>query len=151
MQRNIEDDLNIIANNISRLRQEKEWNQQTLAYHADTRQGTISQLEQKHNRNPTLNLLRKIASALGVKVIDLIQDPQRTIENRQTKREFPPALATFISEQNRFLGEKENDLTMEEIDALKALDERATPEDYLSFLRKIREANMLIAYKNQTK
>jgi transcriptional regulator with XRE-family HTH domain len=55
---------------VKRLRQEREWNQTELAYHAGLAPSVISQIE-NGKRDPSARTLRKLAEALGVEVGDL--------------------------------------------------------------------------------
>jgi transcriptional regulator with XRE-family HTH domain len=60
---------------IKRLRQQKEWNQTELAYHASLAPSVISQIE-NGKRDPSARTLRKLAEALGVEVADLFPKGQ---------------------------------------------------------------------------
>jgi transcriptional regulator with XRE-family HTH domain len=55
---------------VRRLRQEKGWNQNELAFHADLAPSVISLLE-TGKREPNATTLRKLAKALGVEIPDL--------------------------------------------------------------------------------
>jgi transcriptional regulator with XRE-family HTH domain len=60
---------------VKRLRQEREWNQTELAYHAGLAPSVISQIE-NGKRDPSARTLRKLAAALGVEVGDLFPKAQ---------------------------------------------------------------------------
>ena len=60
---------------IKRLRQQKEWNQTELAYHAGLAPSVISQIE-NGKRDPSARTLRKLAEALSVEVADLFPKGQ---------------------------------------------------------------------------
>jgi transcriptional regulator with XRE-family HTH domain len=60
---------------VKRLRQEREWNQTELAYHAGLAPSVISQIE-NGKRDPTARTLRKLAEALSVEVGDLFPKVQ---------------------------------------------------------------------------
>jgi transcriptional regulator with XRE-family HTH domain len=60
---------------VKRLRQEREWNQTELAYHAGLAPSVISQIE-NGKRDPTARTLRKLAEALSVEVGDLFPKGQ---------------------------------------------------------------------------
>jgi transcriptional regulator with XRE-family HTH domain len=62
---------------VKRLRQEREWNQTELAYHAGLAPSVISQIE-NGKRDPTARTLRKLAEALSVEVGDLFPKGQAT-------------------------------------------------------------------------
>jgi transcriptional regulator with XRE-family HTH domain len=57
---------------VRRLRQEKGWNQNELAFHADLAPSVISLLE-TGKREPNATTLRKLAKALGVEIPDLFE------------------------------------------------------------------------------
>jgi transcriptional regulator with XRE-family HTH domain len=59
-----------LAENLKRLRSERELSQQTLATRAGLRRALVSDIE-TCSTNPTLDTLEKIASVLKVKVADL--------------------------------------------------------------------------------
>ena len=58
---------------VRRLRQEKGWNQNELAFHADLAPSVISLLE-TGKREPNATTLRKLAEALEVRIPDLFED-----------------------------------------------------------------------------
>jgi transcriptional regulator with XRE-family HTH domain len=60
---------------VKRLRQEREWNQTELAYHAGLAPSVISQIE-NGKRDPSARTLRKLADALEVEVGDLFPKAQ---------------------------------------------------------------------------
>lgn len=61
-----------LPKNLKKLREKKGLSQDRLAKLADVANNTIIKIEQGENKNPTLETLRKIAKALGVKIDDLI-------------------------------------------------------------------------------
>ncbi len=60
---------------VRRLRQERSWTQNQLAFHAGLAPSVISQIE-NGKRNPSASTLRKLANALGVEVADLFPKDQ---------------------------------------------------------------------------
>jgi transcriptional regulator with XRE-family HTH domain len=60
---------------VKRLRQERQWNQTELAYHAGLAPSVISQIE-NGKRDPSARTLRKLAQALSVEVGDLFPKAQ---------------------------------------------------------------------------
>ena len=74
---------------VKELREEKGWNQTVLGYHAGLSPSQISQIE-NGKRNPTLDTLQGIATALGVGVGDLFPKAQapshETLEGEEWKR-----------------------------------------------------------------
>jgi transcriptional regulator with XRE-family HTH domain len=64
---------NIIARNIRKLRQEKGISQDRLSKEANLALNTIVKIETGEKPNPTVDTLKKIAKALGVKIVDLFK------------------------------------------------------------------------------
>ena len=69
------DILGRLGSNLKRLRSEKGWSQERLAFEADIHRTYISDLE-RAARNPSLLLLEKLALALGVPASALIAEPE---------------------------------------------------------------------------
>lgn len=61
-----------LANNIMKLRKQKDLSQEKLARLSDVANNTIIKMESGENDNPTLETLRKVAKALDVSVDNLI-------------------------------------------------------------------------------
>jgi transcriptional regulator with XRE-family HTH domain len=74
------------------MRQEREWNQTELAYHAGLAPSVISQIE-NGKRNPSARTLRKLAQALGVEVMDLFPKVQSPLPDQEQWR---PSLRNWI-------------------------------------------------------
>lgn len=62
-----------IANNVKKIRAEKGYSLEKVARRADLSLSTVVKIEDGTNQNPTINSLSKIATALEVKVDDLLQ------------------------------------------------------------------------------
>lgn len=62
-----------IASNLKKIRAEKGYSLEKVARLADLSLNTIVKIENGVNQNPTINSLSKIATALGVKVDELLQ------------------------------------------------------------------------------
>lgn len=62
------------ARNLRRLRSEQELSQEELGFRVGMHRTSINNLECRRH-SPTLKNMAKIAEALGVKVDDLIKDP----------------------------------------------------------------------------
>jgi transcriptional regulator with XRE-family HTH domain len=60
-----------LARNLRRLRQDKKWSQEELAHQADIHRTYISDLE-RCARNPSIAVVERIASALDVKLGELL-------------------------------------------------------------------------------
>jgi transcriptional regulator with XRE-family HTH domain len=61
----------LLARNIRRLRNERGWSQQDLAFEAKVRQAFVSSLEHA-KANPSLELLDRVAAAFDLSVADLL-------------------------------------------------------------------------------
>ncbi len=64
---------NSIAENLKRIRKEKNYSLEKVSKLADLSLNTIAKIESGVNTNPTIDTLLKIASALEVGVDDLIK------------------------------------------------------------------------------
>jgi transcriptional regulator with XRE-family HTH domain len=61
-----------LGQNLRRLRQEKGWSQETFAFEAKLHRTYVSELE-RGARNPTLTVIEKLATALGVHASHLLE------------------------------------------------------------------------------
>ncbi len=64
----------ILGANLKRLRTAKGWSQEDYAFEAGIHRTYISDIE-RGARNPTIEVLVKLAKPLGVEPADLIRDP----------------------------------------------------------------------------
>lgn len=64
----------ILGANLKRLRTAKGWSQEDYAFEAGIHRTYISDIE-RGARNPTIEVLVKLAAPLGVEPADLIRDP----------------------------------------------------------------------------
>lgn len=62
-----------LAKVIQRLREERDMTQRDLAAKAKVTPGYIAQLEMGSKKNPSLDVLKKLAKALGVPVTELLE------------------------------------------------------------------------------
>lgn len=69
----MDEDVEVIAERIYRLRAQRGWSQSELARRADISRTTMSSLEGAR-RFPTLPTLRKLAGAFGLPVMELLAD-----------------------------------------------------------------------------
>ena len=65
-----------LADNLRRLRQQKQWSQPRLADEAHISKGYINMLESGEMTNPSLDVLLKIADALGTTIAELVSQPR---------------------------------------------------------------------------
>lgn len=63
-----------LSHNLRRLRQQKGWSQEALAFEAQIHRTYISDLE-RGARNPTITVVDKLAHCLGVAVGVLLDEP----------------------------------------------------------------------------
>ena len=61
-----------LSKNLRKLRKQRGLSQDRLAKLSDIANNTIIKIEQRENKNPTLDTLKKIAKALDISVDDLI-------------------------------------------------------------------------------
>jgi transcriptional regulator with XRE-family HTH domain len=59
--------------NVRAVRKEKDWTQEHLAFEAGVKRAYLSEIE-SGKRNPTLDVVEKIAKALGVSPANLIDE-----------------------------------------------------------------------------
>jgi transcriptional regulator with XRE-family HTH domain len=126
---------------VRRLRLEKGWSQNELAYHARLAPSVISLIE-TGKRDPNATTLRKLADALDVRVPDLFEDSGSGKARRRSSPE--PSLFNSLEEERRdygshvwerinlldsaaeqwqrFLDERSYDLERMDLDDLKAVD-----------------------------
>ena len=62
-----------LGRNVKKLREEKGWSQEGLADHANLHRTYISGIE-RGVRNPTIDIVQVIATALGVSAADLLDE-----------------------------------------------------------------------------
>lgn len=71
-----------VSKNIKQLRAEKKWSQEELSFEAGLHRTYISMLE-RCVRSPTVDVLEKVANALGVSVARLVWDGKSVLPQRQ--------------------------------------------------------------------
>jgi transcriptional regulator with XRE-family HTH domain len=74
-----------VGENLRRLRRMRDISQETLALDADVARSYMSALE-RGKRNPTVQLLERLAWALGATVADLVATPPESAPVRQIKK-----------------------------------------------------------------
>lgn len=62
----------MLAQNIKKLRKQKKLSQEELAKKAGITYSTLIKIESGANKNPTLDTLKKITSALNIKIDEII-------------------------------------------------------------------------------
>ena len=88
-----------LADNIRRLRLQKQWTQPQLADKADISKGYVYMLESGEMTNPSLDMLMKIANAFKVTVADLID--QGRVVAKEGSTEIPESLVEFAKRRKK--------------------------------------------------
>ncbi len=124
-----------LSQKIRQLREEKEWSLNKLAEMAGVSKAYLSQLENNVSKQPSAEVLLKIASALGTTIADLLDKPVRV--HAKDFGEMPDGLRELIDKQGEILDIREEDVKM-----LMRIRYRGnqpeTPEDWEHILRTIR-------------
>lgn len=124
-----------LSQKIRQLREEKEWSLNKLAEEAGISKAYLSQLENSLSKQPSAEVLFKIASALGTTIAELLDKPVRVQSNDFQK--VPEGLRELIDDQGDALDIREEDVKM-----LMNIQYRGsqpkTPEDWEHILRTIR-------------
>ena len=124
-----------LSQKIRQLREEKEWSLNKLAEMAGVSKAYLSQLENNVSKQPSAEVLLKIASALGTTIADLLDKPVRV--HAKDFGEMPDGLRELIDERGETLDIREEDVKM-----LMRIRYRGnqpeTPEDWEHILRTIR-------------
>lgn len=71
--------------NVQRLRREKGWSQEDLAFEADIHRTYISGIE-RCLRNPTITVVDRLANGLGVTCGDLLNEPPKVSRRGRKKK-----------------------------------------------------------------
>ena len=124
-----------LSQKIRQLREEKKWSLNKLAEMAGVSKAYLSQLENNVSKQPSAEVLLKIASALRTTIADLLDKPVRV--HAKDFGEMPDGLRELIDEQGDTLDIREEDVKM-----LMSIRYRGnqpeTPEDWEHILRTIR-------------
>lgn len=89
-----------LAENLKRLRLQKQWSQPQLADKTELSKSYIYMLESGDMTNPALDTLFKISEALGCTIADLIDEP-KTAAKIDSSWDIPAALQEFAKRKNR--------------------------------------------------
>ena len=124
-----------LSQKIRQLREEKVFSLNKLAETAGVSKAYLSQLENNVSKQPSAEVLLKIASALGTTIADLLDKPVRVYT--EDLREVPKELRELIDERGKTLDIREEDVKM-----LMNIQYRGkqptTAEDWEHVLRTIR-------------
>ena len=89
-----------LAENIKRLRMQKQWSQPELAEKAGLSKGYVYMLEAGEMTNPSLDKLFKISEALECTIADLVGQPKATARG-DVELEIPEGLREFARRRKR--------------------------------------------------
>lgn len=100
-----------LSQRIKQLREEKGFSLGKLAETAEVSKAYLSQLENNVSKQPSAEILFKIASALGTTIADLLDKPVR-VYSKDIHQEMPEGLRTLIDERGKMLDIRDEDITM---------------------------------------
>ena len=124
-----------LSQKIRQLREEKELSLNKLAEIAGISKAYLSQLENNVSKQPSAEILFKIATALGTTIADLLEKPVRVYSD--DFQEVPEGLRKLIDEQGKALDIREEDVKML-MNIRYRGSQPKTPEDWEHILRTIR-------------
>ena len=124
-----------LSQKIRQLREEKEWSLNKLAEMAGISKAYLSQLENNVSKQPSGEILFKIATALGTTIADLLEKPMRVYSD--DFQEVPEGLRKLIDEQGEALDIREEDVKML-MNIRYRGNQPKTPEDWEHILQTIR-------------
>ena len=101
-----------LGQKIRQLREEKGLSLNGLAEEASISKAYLSQLENDVSKQPSADILLKIASALGVTIADLLDQPVRVYAEDFEDEDIPYALREFIDERGDALDIQKEDVRM---------------------------------------
>ena len=124
-----------LSQKIRQLREEKELSLNKLAEIAGISKAYLSQLENNVSKQPSAEILFKIATALGTTIADLLEKPVRVYSD--DFQEVPEGLRKLIDEQGKALDIREEDVKML-MNIRYRGNQPKTPEDWEHILQTIR-------------
>ena len=101
-----------LGQKIRQLREENGLSLNGLAEEASISKAYLSQLENDVSKQPSAEILLKIASALGVTIADLLDQPVRVYAEDFEDEDIPYALREFIDERGDALDIQKEDVRM---------------------------------------
>ena len=99
-----------LSQKIRQLREEKEWSLNELAERAGISKAYLSQLENNVSKQPSAEVLLKIAAALRTTIADLLDKPVRV--HAKDFGEMSDGLRELISKRGKDLDIREEDVKM---------------------------------------
>ena len=100
-----------LSQKIKQLREEKGFSLGKLAETAEVSKAYLSQLENNVSKQPSAEILFKIASALGTTIADLLDKPVR-VQAEDFHQEVPEGLRELIDKLGDILDIREEDVKM---------------------------------------
>ena len=125
-----------LSQKIRKLREEKEFSLNRLAETAGISKAYLSQIENNVSKQPSGEILFKIASALGTTIADLLDTSVR-VYSSDFQEEVPEGLRKLIDEHGEALDIREEDVKML-MNIRYRGDQPKTPEDWEHILKTIR-------------
>ena len=126
-----------LGQKIRQLREEKELSLNKLAEKAGISKAYLSQLENDLSKQPSAEILRKIASAFSMTIADLLDQPVRVFAEDFEDEDIPAVLREFINKRGEAL-----DIQREDVRTLMNIQYRGnqpkTIEDWEHILQTIR-------------
>ena len=101
-----------LGQKIRQLREEKGLSLNRLAEEASISKAYLSQLENDVSKQPSAEILLKIASALGVTIADLLDQPVRVYAEDFEDEDIPYVLREFIDKRGEALDIQKEDVRM---------------------------------------
>lgn len=101
-----------LGQKIRQLREENGLSLNGLAEEASISKAYLSQLENDVSKQPSAEILLKIASALGVTIADLLDQPVRVYAEDFEDEDIPYALREFIDKRGDALDIQKEDVRM---------------------------------------
>ena len=100
-----------LSQKIKQLREGKGFSLGKLAETAEVSKAYLSQLENNVSKQPSAEILFKIASALGTTIADLLDKPVR-VRTEDFRQKVPKGLRELIDERGETLDIREEDVKM---------------------------------------
>ena len=101
-----------LGQKIRQLREEKELSLNGLAEEAGISKAYLSQLENDVSKQPSAEILLKIASALGITIADLLDQPVRVYAEDFEDEDIPYVLREFVDKRGEALDIQKEDVRM---------------------------------------
>lgn len=101
-----------LGQKIRQLREEKGLSLNGLAEEAGISKAYLSQLENDVSKQPSAEILLKIASALGITIADLLDQPVRVYAEDFEDEDIPYVLREFVDKRGEALDIQKEDVRM---------------------------------------